>query len=197
MNSDYDDKQPGSWQNILHGFNWERTIETDEVVRQRLRQRARLYAAPKQQAETTPETVHTILTFRLGSEQYGVDVMTVRSVRTISRITRVPGTPLFYRGVVNLRGQVITVMDLRLFFNIPLAEEGIPPGELVVVAGRMLEIGLLAHHVEGVQILPMSAFDPVDNMRYALGVTRERLVLLDVLRLLEDDQLVVGSHDEN
>jgi purine-binding chemotaxis protein CheW len=156
-----------------------------------------LYAAPSKRAEFAPEDVRTVLTFELGSEHYGVDVMAVRGTRTISRITRVPGTPPFYRGVVNVRGQVITVMDLRLFFGISSGEENMPPDELVVVRGAGLEIGLLAHNVEGVLTLPNEKFEPVDNMRYAIGVTKDRLVLLDVQRLLEDDQLVIGGQEEN
>jgi purine-binding chemotaxis protein CheW len=138
-----------------------------------------------------------MLNFRLGDEYYGVDVMTVQSVRTIRRVTRVPGIPHFYRGVVNVRGQVITVLDLRLFFDVPVHDEAIAPDELVVVKAAGLEIGLLAHNIEGVQAIPLDTVEPVENMRYAWGVTRNQLVLLDVERLLEDEQLVVGGADES
>src|SRR5690606_41116388 len=171
--------------------------ETDEAIQKRLQQRARLYAAPNRRAEIVSEDVRTALTFELGTEHYGVDVMTVYGVHTINRVTRVPGTPAFYKGVVNVRGQVITVMDLRLFFNIAVGDEARAPDELVVVRAAGLEIGLLAHNVEGVRMIPTTALEPVDNMRYALGVTTDRLVMLDVQRLLQDEQLVVGGQDEN
>jgi purine-binding chemotaxis protein CheW len=185
-----------NWDEIRQRFAWDEIGETGETIQKRLQQRAKLYAAPNQRAEFAPEEVRTALTFELGVEHYGVDVMTVRGVRTISRITRVPGTPAFYRGVVNVRGQVITVMDMRLFFNIPVGEESRVPDELVVVQAAGLEIGLLAHNVEGVRTIPISALEPVDNMRYALGVTTDRLVMLDVQRLLQDEQLVVGGQDD-
>lgn len=185
-----------NWDEIRQRFDWNELGESGETIQQRLHQRAKLYAAPNQRAEFAPEDVHTALAFELGTEHYGVDVMAVRGVRTISRITRVPGTPAFYRGVVNVRGQVITVMDMRLFFNIPVGEEARTPDELVVVQAAGLEIGLLAHNVEGVRAVPMAALEPVDNMRYALGVTTDRLVMLDVQRLLQDEQLVVGGQDE-
>lgn len=190
-------QQDINWDEIRQHFEWGELGETNEAILRRLQQRARLYAAPNQRAEFAPEEVRTALTFELGTEHYGVDVMTVRGVRTISRITRVPGTPNFYRGVVNVRGQVITVMDLRLFFNIAVSEEERAPDELVVVRAGGLEIGLLAHNVEGVRTIPTTALEPVDNMRYALGVTTDRLVMLDVQRLLQDEQLVVGGQDEN
>jgi purine-binding chemotaxis protein CheW len=132
----------------------------------------------------------------LGSEHYGVDVMLVQGVRTIGHITRVPGVPPFYRGVVNVRGQVITVLDLRLFFEMPGDGDAVPD-ELVIVGNGDLTLGLLAHNVEGVATIPLESIEPVDNMRYALGVTRTRLVLLDIQRLLQDDQLVVGGTDES
>ena len=192
-----EDHQHVDWEALWAGFTWDEIGETEATLQKRLQQRAQLYAAPNQRTELAPEEVRTVLTFELGHEHYGVDVMAVRGVRTINRITPVPAIPPFYLGVVNMRGQVLTVMDLRLFFGIPVADEARAPDELVVVKGSTLEIGLLAHNVEGVLMIPAQDFRPVDNMRYALGVTKERLVLLDVLRLLEDDQLVVGRLDEN
>jgi purine-binding chemotaxis protein CheW len=120
----------------------------------------------------------------------------VRRVRTIGRITRVPGIPRFYRGVVNVRGQVITVLDMRLFFEMPAADDTHPPQELVVVQSGRLEVGLLAHNVQGVRAVPRADIEPVDNIRYALGITIDQLVLLDVPRLFEDERLLVGSKDE-
>lgn len=186
-----------NWDELHQRFAWDEMGETDEAIQERLQQRARLYAAPNRRAEIVSEDVRTALTFELGTEHYGVDVMTVYGVRTINRVTRVPGTPAFYKGVVNVRGQVITVMDLRLFFNIAVGDEARAPDELVVVRAAGLEIGLLAHNVEGVRMIPTTALEPVDNMRYALGVTTDRLVMLDVQRLLQDEQLVVGGQDEN
>ena len=186
-----------NWEEIWNSFAWTVEDDSDEMIRQRLRQRAQQYAAPVQQLEISADAVRTMLNFRLGDEYYGVDVMTVRGVRTIDRITRVPGIPHFYRGVVNVRGQVITLMDLRLFFDVSVADDANPPGELVVVRAANLEIGFLAHHIEGVQAIPFEMVEPVENMRYAWGVTRKQLVLLDVERLLEDEQLVVGGTDES
>lgn len=186
-----------NWDEIWQRFAWDELSDSEEAMKQRLRQRARQYAAPKRQADVAHEDGRTVLTFELGSEHYGVDVMAVRGVRTINRITRVPGTPHFYRGVVNVRGQVITVLDLRLFFDIPIGDERSVPDELVVVKGAGLEIGLLAHNVEGVRSIPTGAWNPADNMRYAVGVTKDQLVILDVQRLLEDDQLVIGGYEDN
>lgn len=185
------------WEEIWESLAWEDQESDEAALQKRLHQRAQQYAAPLQQEQIASDEDKTVLVFVLGEEHYGVDVMCVRSVRTIHKVTRVPGTPHFYRGVVNVRGQVITVMDLRLFFEIPIDEDLEPPSELVVVRSYGLEIGLLAHNVEGVITVPRDRIEPVDNMRYALGVTPDRLVLLDVVHMLEDDRLIVGGKDDS
>lgn len=158
--------------------------------REQLRQRAEQYASPPASTETTP--LHTVLAFDLGTEQYGVDVVRVRTVRPVGRISPVPGTPAFYPGVVNIRGQIITVIDLRQFFNM---DAGLPqpPGELIVVQGKRLQLGLLAHHVRGVTAIASDQVESIEDVRYARGVTASGLVLLDINRMLEDDRLVIGG----
>jgi purine-binding chemotaxis protein CheW len=186
-----------NWDEIWESFAWNDTADAEDAIAKRLQQRARQYAAPTRRLDVAAEDARTVLTFGLADERYGVDVMVVRGVRTINRVVRVPGTQPFYRGVVNVRGQVITVMDLRLFFDIPVRDDLNAPDELVVVQAAGLEIGLLAHDVEGVAMIPTSEFEPVDNMRYAFGVTKNQLTLLDIQRLLEDDQLIVGGKEES
>lgn len=183
------------WEAVWKSLNWDDLRGSEEAIQARLHQRALSYAAPPPKAERLDDA-KTVLAFTLGEERYGIDVMTVRSVRTILHITRVPGTPAFYRGVVNVRGQIVTVMDLRLLFDISISDEKSSPDELIVVQSNQLEIGLLAHNVEGVMSVPQADIEPVDNIRYALGVTVERLVLLDIDRLFEDSRLIVGGKDE-
>ena len=184
------------WDEIWQAFHWDDLADSDAALHQRLQDRARQYAAPVQQLDLAPEEARAVLGFQLGSESYGVDVMAVQGVRTVNMITRVPGTPPFYLGVVNVRGQIITALDLRVFFDVPVKEEQGTPREMVIVSSETLTIGLMAHNVQGVESVPLTEIEPVDNMRYAWGVTRDQLVLLDVERLLADDQLIVGGSDE-
>lgn len=195
--SDSDNHASIDWDAIWSSLTWDDAADDETRLRERLRLRARQYAAPKIQAGApAAEAALSVLVFDLGGERYGVDVMTVRRVRTIGHITCVPGIPRFYRGVVNVRGQVITVLDMRLFFDMPAGDDARPPTELVVVQSGRLEIGMLAHNVQGVIAVARSEIEPVDNIRYALGVTTDRLVLLDVPHLFEDERLLVGSKDE-
>lgn len=190
-----ENQQKIDWDAVWKSLNWDDANGSEESTQARLHQRALAYAAPPPKVESLEDS-KTVLVFELGEERYGINVMTVRSVRTISHITRVPGTPAFYRGVVNVRGQIVTVMDLRLLFDISIADEKAPPDELIVAQSNQLEIGLLAHNVEGVMSVLQADIEPVDNIRYALGVTAERLVLLDIDRLFEDNRLIVGGKDE-
>jgi len=130
----------------------------------------------------------------LGAERYGIDVTTVTSVRAMSTLTRVPGVPPFYRGVVNVRGQIITVLDLRVFLNLGGNANKIP-NELIVVKSNALELGILADHVSDVEHIPVDRIEPVE-MKYARGVTTGRLVVLDIEQLLTDERLFVGGADE-
>jgi chemotaxis signal transduction protein len=88
------------------------------------------------------------------------------------------------------------VLDLRLFFDIPLGEQETPPGELILVRANQLEIGLLATHVEGVMTIPHAAIEPMEDTRYALGVTRERLVVLDIEQIFADERLIIGGGED-
>lgn len=195
--ADSDARATIDWDAVWSSLAWDGAAGDEARRRARLRLRAQQYAAPKAPAAAPgAEAARAALVFELGSERYGVDVAAVRRVRAIGRITHVPGIPRFYRGVVNVRGQVITVLDLRLFFDMQAANDLRPPEELVVVEAGRLEIGLLAHNVQGVVAVPQAAVEPVDNIRYALGITAERLVLLDIPRLFEDERLLVGSKDE-
>jgi purine-binding chemotaxis protein CheW len=165
------------------------------AIQTRLRQRARQYAAPAKERGITPEDAETLLIFQLGEEQYGINVMSVRSVRPLTKITRVPGTPSFYRGVVNIRGKITTVLDLRQFFDMSVSDAQ-PPDELIIVESNQLMMGLLVHHVTGVVALPRSAIEMSGESRYTLGVTSDRLVVLNIQQIFESERLILGGTDE-
>lgn len=184
------------WEAIWQSLDWDDTDRQQEVIRERLKQRAQQYAQPSKQQATLQEEreeAYQLLTFRLGSEQYGIDVRMVTSVRSVSKLTRVPGAPSFYRGVVNIRGQIITVLDLRLLLSLGMDTNETPP-ELIVVKNPPLELAILADHVSDVERIPVDTVEPIE-MSYARGVTLNRLVVLDIEQLLSDERLFVGGVD--
>lgn len=181
------------WETVWNSLDWddEHRYQADEA--ERLRQRARQYAAPAKIKAELAEDSRSVLTFELGKEHYGVDVMLVRGVRPASRIARVPGTPRFYQGVMNVRGRIITVMDLRYFFDIAPEAEASPPEEVILVQSNRLEIGLLAHQVNGMVSIPLADIRPVEHMPYMLGMTGGRIVVLNLVQLFDDERLIVGG----
>lgn len=181
------------WEAVWQSLNWDDEKRQQHAEGERLRQRARQYAAPVAQLESVPEDAKSYLIFDLGAERYAVDVMLVRGVRDGLKIVPVPGTPPFYRGVINVRGQIITVLDLRLFFGLDATEEVIVPDEVVLVKAAHLHIALLAHQVLGVTILSPSVITPVDHLPYAQGVTKDRLIVLNLSLLFEDERLIIGG----
>lgn len=178
---------------IWKSLDWDNPEHRQQVEVERLRQRARQYAiAATTEHDDSGEQAETLLTFNLGTERYGIDVMLVRGVRSEQKITPVPGVPNFYRGVINVRGQIVTVLDLRYLLNVGDPQAHTPPTEVMITQSNHLRLGLLAHKVNGVESIPRSAINPIDHLPYSHGVTTDQLIILNVQRLFEDPRLMVG-----
>ncbi|GAB4220313.1 MAG: chemotaxis protein CheW [Acidobacteriota bacterium] len=104
------------------------------------------------------------LTFYLGREQYGVDILKVQEIIGLLPATRVPHTRPYVKGLVNLRGKILPVVDLRLWFGL----EAIPPTDescVIFVRVRDVEMGLIVDRVSDVLEIPE---DQIDHS-HALG----------------------------
>lgn len=107
------------------------------------------------------------LTFKLTEEVFAVDVAEVREILEYSTITKVPRTPLFMRGVINLRGSVVPVVDLRLKFGMPATEPTINTCIIVVeidLAEDQLVLGMLADSVQEVFELAPESIEPAPRL---------------------------------
>ena len=140
------------------------------------------------------------MTFKLAEEAYGFEILKVRELIGLMQITRVPRMPDFLRGVINLRGKVIPVIDMRLKFGMPTAEATDQTVIIVVqcaVAGRDLTMGVLVDQVLEVLSIDASQIEPppsfgVDAMDtdFILGVGKaaERVIfLLDIGQVLSTE----------
>ncbi|KJV27207.1 chemotaxis protein CheW [Luteibacter yeojuensis] len=133
------------------------------------------------------------LTVNLGSEEYGVDILAVREIRGWTPVTRIPQAPSYVLGVLNLRGAIVPVLDLRLRFGLTREEyTATTVCVIVMVAGR--QFGVVVDAVSDVVEVAPSGIRPVPDMgttvdtEYLKGLTSvgERMVLLlDVDRLLQ------------
>lgn len=141
------------------------------------------------------------LTFRLGGELFAVDVANVREVLELTRITRVPTAPEYMRGVVNVRGKAIAVVDLRVKFGLPEAEPTVNTRIIVIELNRNSEltvVGGMADSVHEVIELEPSQIAPPPKIamrgcsELIRGMARrgeDFLMLLDVNSAFSTDEL--------
>jgi purine-binding chemotaxis protein CheW len=160
-------------------------------------------------ADAPPALAHLegkYMTFKLADEEYGLEILRVREIIGLMDITRVPRTPDFIRGVINLRGKVIPVVDLRLKFGMSPTE---PTEQTVIIvvqcqAGdRSLTMGVLVDQVlevlsiDGAQIEPPPSFGTAAlDTEFILGVGKaeKRVVfLLDIGRVLSPEEAAATS----
>ena len=145
----------------------------------------------------------TYLTFTLGEEVFAVDVQKVREVLDFSSITKVPRTPDFMRGVINLRGSVVPVIDMRLKFGMEGTEESVDTCVIVMEVSLDDEttiIGALADSVKEVfdldpeQIEPPPRIGTSLNTEFIHGMGKHNeqfIIILDIDRVFSADELTL------
>ena len=162
-----------------------------------LKTRAQALAqAPEQVAAT--ECLE-VVTFLLAYETYCIETTCVREVYPLKDLTPLPCTPPFVAGIVNVRGKVISVIDIKKFFDLP--EKGLTDlNKVIILSDGVMEFGILADAVLDVRNIPLGKIQSgpptLTGIRgdYLRGVTAERLVILDAAKLLTDNNIIV--HEE-
>ena len=136
------------------------------------------------------------VTFRLQEETYGINVMQVQEVLRYSEIAPVPGSPEYVLGIINLRGNVVTVIDTRARFGLPPAEVT-DNTRVVIIEAEKQVIGILVDSVAEVVYLKQSEVDSAPNVgtdesaRFIQGVANrdgELLILVDLNKMLNDEE---------
>ena len=147
-----------------------------------------------EQAENNPVTQW--VTFRLEDETYGVNVMQVQEVLRMTEIAPVPGAPSYVLGIINLRGNVVTVMDTRSRFALP-PHEADDATRIVIIEAEDQVVGIMVDSVAEVVYLKQSDIEVAPNVgneessRYIQGVANRDdglLILVDLDKLLTDDE---------
>ena len=142
------------------------------------------------------EPVMRLVTFRLHQESYGVDVMRVHEVLRVREIAPVPGAPSYVLGIVNLRGNVVTVIDTRARFGLPSTEIG-ESNRIVIIESDKQVLGMMVDGVAEVVEVPASKIDPTPGVghegssRYIQGVVvqgDELLIIINIKLLLSEDE---------
>jgi len=189
MNMDQSDVQEALAGRIAHSHEERHAI---------LKARARVLA--REQGKAVDERGFLeIIQFCMASETYGVESAFVREVYPLKDFTPLPGVPTFVVGIVNVRGQILSVVDLKKFFNLP--DKGLGDlNKVIILRDDRMEFGILADAILGVgpvsldaiQALPLTVSEI--GAEYMRGVTADRVIILDAEKILGDERIIV--HEE-
>ena len=142
------------------------------------------------------DEVTQFVTFRLKDETYGINVMQVQEVLRVSEIAPVPGAPDYVLGIINLRGNVVTVIDTRSRFGLPAGELD-DASRIVIIESEEQVVGILVDRVAQVVELRQSEIGSAPNIgnedssRYIQGVASRDdnlLIVVDLNRLLSEEE---------
>jgi len=134
-----------------------------------------------------------IVTFRLGTEEYGIDIMKIQEIILMGDITRVPEVPDFIEGVINLRGNVIPIIDLRKRFKLP-ATERMEATRIIVVNVEGKTMGVVVDSVSEVLRINPANIDPTpptiagmakEYLKGLVKLEKRLLILLDIDQILD------------
>jgi len=165
-----------------------------------LKERATILAREPRNNEVVEECLE-IVEFLLAQERYGIETRHIREVYPLKELTPLPSTPPFVLGVVNARGRIVPVVDIKTIFGLP--DRGLTDlNKLIIVRVNGMELGLLADTIVGVQRVPLRDIQPslptLSGIRadYLKGVTKERRVIIDAEKMLLDEKLLVHGDME-
>jgi purine-binding chemotaxis protein CheW len=159
------------------------------------------FAAPARDQRAVAEATEHLATFFLDREEYGVDVRQVQEIRRMSEITSVPRAPEFVRGVINLRGRILPVLDLKRKLGLGEVEAGRATRIVVVRVGERL-LGLLVDGASQVLKVAVSRIEPPpeevlerggDYIRGVAKLDDRLIILVDLERLLAHELRAAGA----
>ncbi|HEX5755785.1 MAG TPA: chemotaxis protein CheW [Arenimonas sp.] len=145
------------------------------------------------------------LTFTLGDEEYGVDILKVQEIRGYDTVTRIPDTPAFIKGVINLRGIIVPVVDMRLKFKLGKAEYNEFTVMIILNVGKRV-VGIVVDGVSDVLALAPEQIRPAPDFNRGLdpsfltgiGAVDDRmLILVDIEKLVLSPELGLVASNED
>ena len=142
-----------------------------------------------------------VVEFRLAYEKYAIESEYVREVWTMREFTPLPHTPPFILGIINIRGEIISVIDIKKLLGLP--EKGLAEfNKVLVIYNDLMEFGLLADDVSNVRSIKLkeiqSSLPTLTEIRKDIlkGITNDRVVILDAQKLLADKTILMQQKSE-
>ena len=167
--------------------------EIQDILKRRA---AEIAKEPLQKKEAS--VLLELVSFVLGPETYGIESSFIREVYPLKDFTSLPGVPPYILGIINVRGQILAVVNLKKFFNLP--EKGI--GELnkvIILHDEQIEFGVLADVVQGKQTIQIDEIKAVPESvsgigsEYVKGVTNNNIIILNTEKILSDKNIIVND----
>lgn len=161
-----------------------------------LQNRAQAAVVDQEDGELLADEVQ-LVTFKVDNEEYGVDIMQVQEIIRVGNIVRVPGAPPFVEGIMDLRGKVLPVVDLRRRFHLESREHD-ATSRIVVINLADMTLGLVVDSITEVLRLPNGAIEPPPRIvagidaRFLKGIGRvdkRLLILLDLDRIFSEEEI--------
>jgi len=183
------------WDDVWRSLDWDRRERryTDQI----LAQRTAKYARPAEESAPADQAALSALVWVRGGERYALPVAHVLRGDAPARVTPLPGVPPYYRGVITLRGRILSVLDLPRLWGLPVDRDP-PAPRLIVIQAARLTLALLADDILEIAHFPLSAIVPPVTagigLAHVQGLSPDGTVIIDVASLAADPRLNV--HDE-
>ncbi len=152
--------------------------------------------AKKEKKAREGETHLEVVEFMLAHERYALELTYIREVHPLKDFTPLPGTPPFVLGIINFRGEIISIIDLKKIFELP--DQGLTDlNRVIILNSKEMEFGILADTILGVNTIAAGTIQPTlptltgVRAEYLKGITGDRVVILDGEKLLSDPKMVV------
>lgn len=156
----------------------------------------------KTQSDGSEISTHEFLAFTLGNEEYGIDILKVQEIRGYEAVTRIANAPDFLKGVINLRGIIVPIVDMRIKFNL-----GTPTYDqltvVIILNIGVRVVGMVVDSVSDVMTLLPAQVRPAPEMNttfnndflIGLGTLEERmLILVDIEKLMSSPEMGLLDH---
>ncbi len=194
-------------------YDWSKVLSIIEAARFKLEhglnlsgeeKRLILKERAKKLAEEPGEEKHVetieVIKFILANENYGIESSFVKEVIPLKDMTVIPGTPPFVMGIINVRGQIYSILDIKKFFGLP--EKGLTNlNRVIILQNKKMEFGILADSIVGISNIGTDELQTSLNLqqqissKFIKGITPGREIILDAEKLLNSEDIVVN--DEN
>ncbi len=192
-----------NWEEINNKLNaanqmletkWELSGEQKKNI---LRDRAKVLSKEPASLMNT-EKITELIEFSLAHEGYAIETTFVLEVVPLKSLTPLSTTPAFLLGITNVRGRILSVIDLKKFFNLP--EKGITDlNKLIIIHSNEIEFGILADSIIGVKYYNLddvqNSLPDLKNMQaeFLKGVTKEGVIILDCEKILNDKRIIIND----